>query len=365
MNLANISQQLKNDSQVPTVSKGEFLSWFGTKRRGLGVGQIRRQLDQAGLETEPDFESARSDAQISFRLKTAKAQTTGASVRGDGAADLETTVFADPTFRISKLAAARNKPTSIKPTETIEQAVTLMLSSDFSQLPVMTSARDVKGIISWSSIGSRLALGKSGRYVFELMDDHHEIRSDMSLFDAIPRIVQHQYVLIRGSDNRITGIVTATDLSSQFQQLAEPFLLLGQIENHVRRLIGDKFAPEELRSVARYSERVINDVADLTFGDYVRLLENEQRWKKLSLSIDRQEFCTRLDRVREIRNDVMHFDPEGILQKDLEHIRSFANFLARLQTIGIPEQPKTKQSKIQQREQAAHDRPQRLQNVDE
>jgi CBS domain-containing protein len=253
-----------------------------------------------------------------------------------GPARLETTVFADPTFRISKLAAANRKPTSIKPNETVEHAITIMLASDFSQLPVMTSARDVKGIVSWSSIGSRLAVGKKGRHVNELMDRHHEIRSDTSLFQAIPRIVQHQYVLIRGSSNRITGIVTATDLSLQFQQLAEPFLLLREIENHVRRLIGDNFSPEELRSIARYNERAINDVSDLTFGDYVRLLEKDRRWKKVNLAVDRKEFCTRLDKVREIRNDVMHFDPDSIPPKDLEHLRYFANFLQRLRTIGIP-----------------------------
>jgi len=157
------------------------------------------------------------------------------------------------------------------------------------------------------------------------------------LFQAASRIVQHQYVLIRGNNNRITGIVTATDLSSQFQQLAEPFLLLREIENHVRSLIGDNFPPEELRSIARHSNRAINDVSDLTFGDYVRLLEKDRRWKKVNLAVDRKEFCTRLDKVRGIRNDVMHFDPDSIPPKDLEHLRYFANFLQQLRTIGIPE----------------------------
>src|SRR5262245_17329689 len=152
---------------------------------------------------------------------SAKAETLTAPVLSAGPVPLETPVFADPTFRISKLAAANRKPTSINPNEPVKQAITIMLASDFSQLPVMTSARDVKRIISWASIGSRLAVGKKGRYVYQLMDRHHEIRSDMSLFQANPRIVQYQYVLIRGSDKRITGIVTATDLSLRFQQLAE------------------------------------------------------------------------------------------------------------------------------------------------
>ena len=37
--------------------------------------------------------------------------------------------------------------------ESINLAVTLMLKNDYSQLPIMHSERDLKGIISWSSIG--------------------------------------------------------------------------------------------------------------------------------------------------------------------------------------------------------------------
>ncbi len=126
----------------------------------------------------------------------------------------EPSVYADPTYRISKLAAANKKPVSVIPDAPIQEAVTVMLTNDFSQLPVMTNERDVKGVISWTSIGTRLALGKSGTEAKGLMDVHHEIRSDASLFQAIPIIIQHQYVLVRGSDNRITGIVTASDRAS-------------------------------------------------------------------------------------------------------------------------------------------------------
>jgi hypothetical protein len=211
-----------------------------------------------------------------------------------------------------------------------------MLASDFSQLPVMTSEREVKGVISWTSIGTRLVLGRSGTHVRDLMDSHHEIRVDASLFQAIPIIVQHSYVLVRGLDNRILGIVTASDLSSQFQQLAEPFLLLGEIENHIRRILGGKFSSDELSSARDPAdgERLVADVSDLTFGEYIRLLENEERWKKLALSIDRTTFCKKLDDVRRIRNDVMHFDPDGIPPTDLDRLRDFARFLQRLQSIG-------------------------------
>jgi hypothetical protein len=54
--------------------------------------------------------------------------------------------------------------------------------------------------------------------------------------------------------------------------------------------------------------------SDLLFfrKPYVRLVQNEENWSKLGLAIDRVEFARVLDRVREIRNDVMHFDPDGL-----------------------------------------------------
>jgi hypothetical protein len=169
------------------------------------------------------------------------------------------------------------------------------------------------------------------------MDQHQEIRADSSLFQAIPIIAQHQFVLVRGADNRITGIVTATDLSLQFQSLTEPFLLLGEIENHIRRILERKFTPEELARIGSetQAEREISGVADLTFGDYIRLLENDERWKVVGIPIDRVVFCKLLDGVRSIRNDVMHFDPDGIPSTDLDTLRDFVNFLRRLQIMGV------------------------------
>jgi predicted transcriptional regulator len=62
----------------------------------------------------------------------------------------------DPTYRIGRLEAAKRRPVSVAPDASVERAVTIMLSKDFSQLPVMTSERCVKGVISWSTIGHRL-----------------------------------------------------------------------------------------------------------------------------------------------------------------------------------------------------------------
>jgi CBS domain-containing protein len=347
--LADISQRLLNRSEVEPVTVREFLSWFGAQRRGsFIVFRIRFELEKAGLTTFPDFESAYLDSLIRFRLaettppQASPSATQHVNVSVDDASaspqveDLAPN-YADPTYRLSKLAAANRTPVAVSPDSTLQQATTLMISNDFSQLPVMTSKRDVKGIISWSSIGSRLALGVTGSRVSEFMEQHRELGSDASIFQAIATVVDSQYVLIRGPDKQIVGIVTATDLSIQFQQLAEPFLLLGEIENHLRRVLIKNVSRQQLVQARdpKADAREITGVEDLTFGEYVRLFENPALWPKINLPIDRVIFCDQLTTIRRIRNDVMHFDPDGIPPDDLSRLRDFVQFLRRLQNIGV------------------------------
>ncbi len=100
----------------------------------------------------------------------------------------------------------------------------------------------------------------------------------------------------------------------------------------VRLLIDGKFTVDELASVKNPddTERQIESVADLTFGEYVRLLQNPTLWEKCTLNIDRGVFIKQLEQVREVRNDVMHFDPDGVGHEALTNLRQFAQFLTRL-----------------------------------
>jgi hypothetical protein len=155
------------------------------------------------------------------------------------------------------------------------------------------------------------------------------------LFHAIPAIIEDGYVLVRADDKTISGIVTASDLSLQFQQLSEPFLLLGEIEQHVRKLIEGKFALSDLQDAKDPADvqRLVERVADLTLGEYIRLLDNSNRWTMLKVNIDRAIFIAELKEVKRIRNDVMHFDPDPLGESELSTLRSFVRLLQRLDEI--------------------------------
>jgi hypothetical protein len=71
-------------------------------------------------------------------------------------------------------------------------------------------------------------------------------------------------------------------------------------------------------------------VANLTFGEYVRLLESPDNWEKLGYELSGTECVKRLRQVGRIRNDVMHFHPDGISPQDLELLRETRKFLQSL-----------------------------------
>jgi CBS domain-containing protein len=347
---------------------------FKAERRGLNkVHDIRTALESSGLETEPDFESAWIDSPVRIRLKYPSVPPTTTIdpieigegddldedqsglqaeleapespqdiddkvqpeivVASEGVVETVLSEASDPTFRIGSLPAANKELTTVGQDDDVKKAITKMLLRDYSQLPIMHGERTVKGMISWKSIASRYAIGGECQKVQHCREDAQVIDANGTLFDAIPTIVKHGYVLVRDQKaNKITGIVTASDLSLQFQQLAEPFLLLREIELHIRQLIQNKVTTDDLASIPSSAESAPKpkSISDLSFGGYVRLLQRPEVWAKLSLNIDQSSLTTHLEEVRQIRNDVMHFDPDPMTSVQLEILKDAAKFMQQL-----------------------------------
>ena len=162
------------------------------------------------------------------------------------------------------------------------------------------------------------------------------ISNDTSLFKALPIIIEHDYVLVRNTTNEVCGIITASDLSLQFKQLTEPFLLVDEIENHLRHILSklDKNDLEKGKD-ERDVDRKVETVADLTFGEYLRLCQTPDIWTKLHLTIDRKSFCSQLEKIRDIRNNIMHFDPDGLDSNSIDILRNFVRLLQTMRNLKV------------------------------
>ena len=313
--LLDMQSQMKRDREQgfapdsPTLTPREFTSWFGYARRGPLFNQrVREKLASYGLRTEPSFADADADQSISI---------------------LDSSVSEPPqdtTLYVDSLEAAKNRPICISPDDDLIKATTTMASNDFSQIPVMTTPREVKGIITWKSIGS--SARTDGDKVRHFMDTSvHVIDGRRPLFEAVGIIADQGYVLVRGRDSSITGIVTPSDLNNQLLQLTEAFLLVGEIESHIRSIIHGRFTREEVLTATHLDNRnAIDHISDLTFGDYCRLLEKPDLWARLELPDDRETFVRQLHAVRNIRNDVMHFNLVRSSEDDVQKLRTLAPF---------------------------------------
>ncbi len=320
------SQHANGMAPSPTnITIREFIGHFSfLKRTPNQVRHIKNDLEKLDLRTVPDFELGWIDSEISIEL----------DVELDTKDVSTTTTSSEPTIRIGALDSANRKPKSVFPDDPLVTATTIMQLNDFSQLPVMQNEHNVKGVISWKTIGNRVSLGLECQRVRNCMDAAVEINIEAPIFDATEIVAENGYVLVRGNKGEITGIVTASDLARQFSELAYPFMIIGEVERFLYNLVYRKFTSDDLKEAASDSE--VDNPGDLTLGGYCQLLGKPERWDKLGLNIDRVEFTKHLDLVRQMRNDIMHFNLDGLDTGEIQKLRDITSFfrnLARMKAV--------------------------------
>ena len=174
----------------------------------------------------------------------------------------------------------------------------------------MSGPRQLVGAVSWQS----MAIAALGAREFDLATATVRatlVNPDDDLIRLIPTIIEEGFVFVMARDRTLGGIITTADLSEQFAALAKPFLLVGEIERRLRRVLSRRFEPSELKDAIdpKDSSRTIASAHDLTLGEIGRFIENEAQWQRLEWPVDRLEFMGAFDEVKRIRNDVMHFSP--------------------------------------------------------
>lgn len=320
----------KSITTYPSVAT----QYLGVSRRGWRVIEsVNDMLEEHEVLCEPEFGSAWFYGPIEIKPKP---KVSAGKKEGN---DEET----DPTPRLSLLKAANlNKVKesggkgliSVTRDTPLTEAITLLILNNFSQLPILAGQREVEGIVSWKSIGRAISLGRTCVTVSDCKDEVIILNYDEPLFSAVKFVLEKDFVLVRQKDKTISGIVTVTDIGEQFIAMAEPFLIIEQIENHIRKLLDQKFSTDELIFSSQESKpKEIKNLSDLTFGQYVRILEDPKKFDKLKINIDRALVVKQLEEVRKIRNDVMHFDPEGITGQNLELLRQTVAFLHTLTSV--------------------------------
>jgi CBS domain-containing protein len=315
----------KADSGEPErVSVRKLLELWGAGARGYRISQrIEADLANHDLVSVPSFRKVTLDTMV--QLVRVPAEETEISD------DIHDVVDdADQSARgltIGNLPSALGGVVSVPPTATFEHAITLMLLNDYSQLAVMEGQRSLRGAVTWKSIAQVRHAHSSARFADAIVEAN-EFRYDKELREVLPTLEVSDFVFVRDQNNVIAGIVTTADVVHAYGELATPFFLIGELDQALRQVISRTFTIEEVTSLCDQSGmRKIESFDDLSMGDYQRILESRDLWEKLGWSLERAVFVRRLDELREIRNDVMHFNPDPIPTDAINKLRNAINVL--------------------------------------
>lgn len=229
-------------------------------------------------------------------------------------------------MRVGILASAGGGVTSIRPEDSLPWATGVMMERGYSQLPVLDDLGKLRGVINWASIAHMHATGREPTVSNALTSEFHVVEATAHLLLVLPFIRAHGFVLVRDDAGELTGIVTTADLADEFVAVAGPFFTLGEIERRLRRALGRAYDENDVRGVHRDRRR--HTVDQLMFGEYIRLLDDEQRWMKLNWpGVDRKHFVGLLRHVKDVRNTVMHFNSTALTAEQLDVLDRFVGIL--------------------------------------
>ncbi|MBE5320943.1 CBS domain-containing protein [Pedobacter sp. MR2016-19] len=319
-------KKIKKEGKGIKMSKRDLIWCFDSyeKRTSGNVWRINEYLKSEKMIIVPSFQGGWIDEEIELKEKD-KAKIKNAK------SDCEehTTEF-DPISRLSILEAASKIPVSISRDADLEKAYHLLWTNDFSQIPVMNNDRDILGVIGWKSIAKGLIAKKKSNCVKDFMNDDFKIlSSETPLFDAIREVIKSGVIFVQDKERKIRGPITPFDLNEEFIEQIEPYILLEQIENFLRLILHNKIVLEDIIKLLFKddTERKIESISDMNFGEYLVVIRNVEMWEALALPFVRADFINELDIIRKIRNGVMHFHPDKISNYELITLRKMSNFL--------------------------------------
>ncbi len=257
--LKDIAASLAEGRRHRSMTVRGFLALFGQERRGFKVvDRIRRELKRYNLTTDPDFENENIDNRIQIRLRSDESKPAEkAQEKASGGGKIETreksSLAAPPTPGEDGANPPRNAvvtirqgiptagqaPGTVRPEEPVMKALSRLMSEKLDLLVVQRGERArVEGVFSCASFTHAHIAGKVPKQVSDCIShDFIEVNEEKPLIDAVRDIMQHGTVVVRSRQNQLCGVVTARDVAPVFVELAEPFLLLGQIENQMRGLL--------------------------------------------------------------------------------------------------------------------------------
>lgn len=142
-----------------------------------------------------------------------------------------------------------------------------MLLNDFSQLAALTNPYTLHGAVSWKSIAQAQHADPNASFS-RMVVPAQVFDYDVRLLRALDTLQREGFIFVRDFDRKISGIITAADVVNKYDETATPFLLIGEVDQELRRLIQSTFDAETVREACAAAGQTFKSFAAMTMGNY-------------------------------------------------------------------------------------------------
>lgn len=235
---------------------------------------------------------------------------------------LETESF---TFhQVQSLIPSEQEILTVEPSMRVADALKLMQKHRYSQLPVVVG-RAVLGVFSYRSFSEKaLTRQKSlkgewlgGLPVEDFLEEYEFVHGSQD-WNRIEDYLTRDDAFFVGHPNGLDGLVTTRDVLDYFYRIANPFIILAEIELSLRKVI-ERAIPDEKWSAAldgslatAYENKPVpHDLSDMTFDNYVQIISNGDNWHYFEVFFDpgdvsRKQTTRKLQQLGDWRNVIFH-----------------------------------------------------------
>ena len=245
-------------------------------------------------------------------------------------------------FVASRLVPEGQKVLKVPPDTSVSRALALMKEHDFSQVPVVLAEREVIGVFTYRSFARQIVkLPKQAspleEAVADLLEPARFARATTPLGE-FHDLVNHDGYILLGDEHNLLAVVTSEDVTNFLFNTAHPILLLRNIELAVRALMRTACDSESAlrrcialgtKSSDQLGEGDVPGLETLSFGETINVISNGDNYTAYFIRTfgqNRHIARSRLEEVREIRNQVFHFRSDTTVEQ-LEVLASTQNWL--------------------------------------
>lgn len=302
---------------------GKVLTALNSPVRNFVVREkVNAALAAAGLTTDPDWTVV--DREIVIRIGPI---TVSPDAQSNGSSPTDDEIRFDGIDPSVGALLPPEPPTTFSVDTALNTAVTSMVTGSVAHFPVVDGQGALKGALTWKSYAQMMAANNPRTLLNAVDRNPPTIQDTADLLDAVSVIADHGYVVVRGPQGSVRGVLTLADLAIRYRDMLAPFQKIGEIERTLRRCTTARLSVTDFQDT--FGDGV-NSAEKLTFGQYRPLLQEPARWAKFGLEIDKSWFCDLLMAVKETRNELAHFKGDKLAPHQLDEINDLLGLLRSL-----------------------------------